>query len=242
MRNLNVTREQVDTLARLQKIETESARIQKKLKGTVSQTAVQGARLKELDIELEVAQEELAGEQKRYAAIEEEVVELNTRVVKSQEYLRVVTNNKDYQVLRREVDDNTKRVGELEETLIILLDELEGREKKMAEISEAHTAESEKVKSIENEIYNDTVEERETLEGMAREHEDVVKSLPPALLDHYEKLLKTTDRLAVVKVSGGVCYGCFMNLPPQQAIELKKLGGLHHCPRCHRILYFENDD
>jgi predicted nucleic acid-binding Zn-ribbon protein len=237
MRNITVTREQVETLMRLQKIETESARIEKKLEGVESQTAVQGKRLRELETELEGAREELAGEKKRYAAIEEEIAELNTRVAKSQEYLRVVTNNKEYQVLRREVDDNTKRVGELEDVLITLMDELEGREKKIAEITEAHDAEAAKVKSIEEEIYNDTVEERQALERMASERVEVAGSLPKGLLDHYEKLLKTTGRQAVVTLSGGTCYGCFMNIPPQQAIEIQKDGGLHHCPQCHRILY-----
>ena len=239
MRNLNVTQEHIQSLMRLQKIETESARIEKKLNGVTSQTTVQGARLKELDVELEEALEGLDGEKKRYAAIEEEVAELNTRVAKSQEYLRVVTNNKDYQVLRREVDDNTKRVGELEEVLINLLDDLEDRKKNIAELTEVHTGEAEKVKSIEQEIFNDTAEERKALESMAAERDAVVKALPPALFAHYEKLLKTTDRLAVVAVSGGVCYGCFMNIPPQQAIEIQRQGGLHYCPRCHRILVSE---
>lgn len=239
MRNLNVTREQIQTLMRLQNIESESARIEKKLKGVTSQASVQGARLRELDVELQGAREALDGEQKRYAAIEEEVAELNTRVAKSQEYLRVVTNNKDYQVLRREVDDNTKRVGELEEVLISMLDELEGQKKQIAELAAVHGEEAEKVKSIEQEIYNDTAEERKTLESMSAEREEVIKLLPPALFAHYEKLLKTTGRLAVVAVSKGVCFGCFMNIPPQQAIEVQQQGGLHHCPRCHRILVSE---
>lgn len=237
MRNLNVTRGQVETLVRLQKIETESARIEKKLKGVASRTDVQGERLKTLDAELAEAREELDAEKKRYAVIEEEVAELNTRVAKSQDYLRVVTNNKEYQVLRREVDDNTKRVEELEGVLITLLDELKGRTQKIAELTEAHGEEAAKVKSIEQEIFNDTAEERQALERMAQEREEVVKKVPPALLDHYEKLLKTSNRLAVVAVSGGVCYGCFMNIPPQQVIEVQKNDGLHHCPRCHRILY-----
>ncbi len=240
MRNLNVTQEHIVALKRLQEIETETARIEKKLEGVGTKTSVQGKRLKELEAELEAAREELTGEKKRYAAIEEEIVELNTRVTKSQEYLRVVTNNKDYQVLRREVDDNTKRVGELEEVLILMMDELEGREKKMAEITSAHDAESEKVKSIEQEIYNETAEERESIENMASERVEVAKNVPPGLLEHYEKLLKTSDRLAVVAVAAGTCYGCFMNIPPQQAIEIERDGGLHHCPRCHRVLYSKN--
>jgi predicted nucleic acid-binding Zn-ribbon protein len=237
MRNLNVTQEHILTLKRLQEIETETARIEKKLEGVGAQTSTEGERLKEVEAELEGVSETLDGEKKRYALIEEEIAELSTRVAKSQEYLRVVSNNKDYQVLRREVDDNTKRVGELEDTLIGLMDELEGQAKKLGELTEVRDAEALKVKAIEDKIYNDTLEEREALERMATERVGVAGSLPPGLLDHYEKLLKTTGRLAVVAVSGGTCYGCFMNIPPQQAIEIQRHGGLHHCPRCHRILF-----
>lgn len=239
MRNLTVTREQIEILMRLQKIESESARIEKKLEGVGAQTSVEGVRLKGLEDELAAAVDELAAERKRYAAVEEEIAELKARLVKTQEYLRVVTNNKDYQLLRREVDDNTKRVVELEEALFALLDEVEGREKKIAGLIEARDAEAVKVEAVEKALFNDTAEERGALERMAVEREAVLGTVPPALLTHYEKLLKTTGRLAVVAVSGGTCYGCFMNIPPQQAIEIQKQGGLHHCPRCHRILYAE---
>lgn len=239
MRNLTVTREQIEILMRLQKIESESARIEKKLEGVGAQTSVEGVRLKGLEDELAAAVDELAAERKRYAAVEEEIAELKARLVKTQEYLRVVTNNKDYQLLRREADDNTKRVGELEEALFVLLDEVEGREKKIAGLTEARDAEAVKVEAVEKALFNDTAEERGALERMAVEREAVLGTVPPALLTHYEKLLKTTGRLAVVAVSGGTCYGCFMNIPPQQAIEIQKQGGLHHCPRCHRILYAE---
>ncbi len=241
MRNLIVTQDHIVSLRRLQEIETDTARVEKKLDGVGAKTSVQGKRLKKLEVELERVRGAQAEEKTRYGVLEEEIAELTSRVAKSEEYLRVVTNNKDYQILRREVDDNTKRISELESLLLALMEDLEGRDKQMAEITEAHDAEAEKVKSIEQEIYNDTVEERESILSMARESQEIAAALPPGLLDHYEKLLKTTGRLAVVDLFKSTCYGCFMNIPPQLAIEIHQNGGLHYCPRCHRILFSKEE-
>ena len=241
MRNLIVTQDHIIALRRLQEIETETARAEKKLYGDGAKPSTLGQRLEGLSADLAEVRDQLAEEKKRYGAIEEEIADLVSRVAKSQEYLRVVTNNKEYQLLRREVDDNTKRIGELETLQVTLMEETEGLEAKMAVLEGDCTAEEAKVKKIELEIFNDTADERASLESMAKEHEKLAESVPPGLLDHYEKMLKTSDRLAVVEVSNGTCYGCFLTIPPQQVIDIQKRGGLHYCPRCHRILFSKDN-
>ncbi|MCG8473570.1 MAG: C4-type zinc ribbon domain-containing protein [Desulfobacterales bacterium] len=237
MKQIEATQAHVEILMRLQSIETESARLEKKLGGVEAQTEVQCKRLNELEEELEIAEATLASEKKRYATIEEELAELNLRITKSTENLRVISNAKEYQVLKREVDDNTKRVSEMEDVLVSMIEELEGLEKGVADVSRQRDDEKEKIDSIVQEIRNATTEERDALSAMVKEKEEISGQVPKALFEHYEKLLTTTNRLAVVKVSAGVCYGCFMNIPPQLYIEIQKSGGLHHCPQCHRILF-----
>ena len=241
MRNLIVTPDHITALRRLQEIETETARAEKKLYGDGAKPSALGQRLEGLNADLAEVRDHLEEEKKRYGAIEEEIADLVTRVAKSKEYLRVVTNNKEYQLLRREVDDNAKRIGELETLQVTLMEETEDLESKMNALEGDCAAEETKVKKIELEIFNDTAEERESIASMIKERAELAGSLPLGLLDHYEKILKTSDRLAVVAVSNGTCYGCFLTIPPQQVIDIQKHGGLHYCPRCHRILFSKDN-
>ena len=40
-------------------------------------------------------------------------------------------------------------------------------------------------------------------------------------------------------MSDSVCQGCYMTLPPQQVIEVRRSDKLNLCPTCQRILYFQ---
>ena len=59
---------------------------------------------------------------------EAEIQVIDDRIIKSNEHLRMVKTNKEYQVLLREVDDNKKRKDGLETELLENLDEKEKKE------------------------------------------------------------------------------------------------------------------
>jgi predicted nucleic acid-binding Zn-ribbon protein len=40
-----------------------------------------------------------------------------------------------------------------------------------------------------------------------------------------------------VEVAGGICQGCYMNIPPQLSNEIIRNDKVHLCPSCQRILY-----
>jgi len=43
----------------------------------------------------------------------------------------------------------------------------------------------------------------------------------------------------VVEARGESCSGCFMSIPPQIFVNVKKNTEIITCPNCHRILYFK---
>ena len=67
-------------------------------------------------------------------------------------------------------------------------------------------------------------------------------TLQPPYLKRYSMLLNKRDGLAVVAITDNVCQGCYMTLPPQQVIEVRKADKLNLCPTCQRILYFKETE
>ncbi len=58
---------------------------------------------------------------------------VNDRIIKSNETLRMVKTNKEYQLLLREVDDNKKRKNSIEDHLLTLYEQREAAEVKLKE-------------------------------------------------------------------------------------------------------------
>jgi mannitol/fructose-specific phosphotransferase system IIA component (Ntr-type) len=61
--------------------------------------------------------------------------------------------------------------------------------------------------------------------------------LDPASVEHYRRLKKGRGS-ALVSVEGGVCQGCFRQLPTELAQRLYRArGSLHRCSHCNRFIY-----
>ncbi len=62
------------------------------------------------------------------------------------------------------------------------------------------------------------------------------------MIGKYDLLRDRRNGLAIVNVLGGVCQGCFMNLPPQQYNILLRGDKMLDCPSCQRMLYHQELD
>lgn len=61
--------------------------------------------------------------------------------------------------------------------------------------------------------------------------------LDPSILEHYRRLKKRRGP-ALVAVEGGVCQGCFRQLPTELEQKLYRRRGLiRRCPNCNRFIY-----
>ena len=58
----------------------------------------------------------------------------------------------------------------------------------------------------------------------------------PALLKRYERLSERHRDVAVTRVMSEHCGACGQQLPPQLAVEVRKMETLMTCPACGRIL------
>ena len=67
--------------------------------------------------------------------------------------------------------------------------------------------------------------------------ENIRALLDPSVLEHYHRLKKGRGP-NLVPAEGGICRGCFTQLPTKFAQELYgDRGQVHRCPNCHRFIY-----
>ncbi len=235
-----ISKQDIQTLVKLQEAESEIVRLTKVLDKVEKEKQKIGLQIKAFETALEKNKQELLASENGCRGIEAEIQLIDDRIIKSNEKLRMVKTNKEYQLLLREVDDNKKRKDMLETELI---ESMEQKEKLALLVEERETEFqllNDKIKAEQSEIDKKTSDDKELLNEYLEQQAEIGKNLSPSLMTRFAKISKMNNGLAVTTVKNEVCMGCFMNIPPQMYIDVQRGKSLISCPQCSRILYFEN--
>lgn len=234
----DITKKDIDILLKLQTAETQIVRIQSILDTVEKEKDKLNLQLKKFE---KAYDEHLAALSKTNLFCQEmetEIQNIGERIIKSNENLRFVKTNKEYQVLQREVDDNRKRKEKLENELFEYFEEREKQESLVSESEKELSQLKAKIAADQDEIDAKCIDDKEELQEFLNERKEISKNLDPDLMERFNKISKMNDGLAVVEVKDEVCMGCYVNIPPQLYIESQRFNSLILCPQCSRILCY----
>ena len=127
---------------------------------------------------------------------------------------------------------------ELSATLVQSEERFDQEKAEQPEAEEGKGTHSELVLMARLELCTEMLESaRAGKEQIRRRIENISALLDPATVEHYRRL-KKVRRTALVGVEGGVCQGCFRQLPTELAQRLYRARGtLHRCSHCNRFIY-----
>lgn len=238
----NISKTDIDALVHLQEAETQIVKIKAVLQEIEKEKVKLGSQLKRFSTALADKKEQLASVAKAGRDLEREIGVIDERIIKSNETLRMVKSNKEYQVLLREVDDNKKRKDGLETELLKCFDEKEQLEVQVNETEAEYQQLKERIEAEQDEIEKKSSDDRKRLDEFMLQQDEVGKHLTPFLKNQFTKISKMNQGLAVINVKNEVCMGCFMNIPPQLYIEVQRADSLILCPQCSRILFYMEEE
>ncbi|WP_457551853.1 zinc ribbon domain-containing protein [Desulfobacula sp.] len=235
------SKSEIESLVKLQEAETQIVKLNAVLIKVEKQKDELSANLNQFGIALQENKDNLSRTMESCRDIEREIQVVDDRIIKSNEKLRMVKTNKEYNLFLREVDDNKKRKDVLETELLEYLDEKEAMEKIVQESEKEFNLLKDQIESEQKEIEQQSIADRELLDEYLALKKDIGKTLEPSLMNRFGKISKMHNGSAVAQVRKEVCLGCFMNIPPQLYIEVQRGNSLISCPQCSRILYYIND-
>jgi hypothetical protein len=232
-------KEQIETLIKLQKIETESGRIRAKLREMPDKLEGLKARVNECEQQIADKTAEMNELEKKNRSDEREVKDNTEKINKSQARLGTIKSNKEYQALLKEIEGLKAKNSRIEDEMLACLDRIE-------EIKKEIGAKEAEFSKLEIQVQKD----KETLERQANKEEKKLADLDtkwqaasekvsPDLLDKFETIKQRNAGIAVVPVINSICKGCNMNIPPQMYNDLYHCNSLTYCPNCQRIIYWE---
>ena len=233
----DISKQDIGALIKLQEAETQIVKLRAVLKKVEKKKGELSAKLKLFGNALEKEKENLSTAIMNCKDSEREIQVVDDRIIKSNETLRMVKTNKEYQIFLREVDDNKKRKDVFETELLEYLDAKEEIQESVQESEKEYNLLKDQIEAEQKNIEKKSTDDRELLDEFLTQQNEIGKSLDSSLMKQFAKISKMNQGLAVVNVKNEICMGCFMNIPPQLYIEVQRENSLILCPQCSRILY-----
>jgi len=238
-----VTKEQIETLVKVQLIEIEAGKLKLYLKGVPAQ--ISGLE-QQLDVFIDGVENDQASIDefnKQYRAFEADVQQNLTKIEKSQEKLRSVKTNKEYQSSLKEIDDIKSANSSLEDEMLEFLEKIETAEKALKDRKQYYNEIVDESNQEKKAIQKDADKRKEKLVELESKRASIATDLDAGLIEIFNQVkTKQGDRVAIVAVQDAVCQGCHMNIPPQVYNELQRCDSLRYCPSCFRIIYWQNQE
>lgn len=234
--------EQIRLLVELQKVDAVIGEMKRKREETPKRLAELEAGLDAMKADLEQYVVELE-ELKKDRRTKEGFLQMEIdRVHKSEDKLKDIKTQKEYQALLKEVEQGKKLNASREEDILKLTADIEEREKVASEKAELLKTREEEYKKEKETLEGDLVKVDAEFDGKKGEWEDIAKKVKPNILKMYQRVSERRNATSVVSVNKGACTGCHMNLPPQLYNQVQKGNEMLQCPACHRILYWEGNN
>jgi len=233
-------KEQIETLVAIQRLEAESAEIQHQLNEASKRIEEITETLREKRQDVDNRAKIIAGWKASYQDFDLTLKSNQDLIHRSQERLKTVKTNREYQALLKEVEELKKQNARIEDEMLKLMSDIEGGEAKLAE---SHAEIQQLAASIEAEtaaVEQSTASQRLRLQELEAEKSRFAVQTDPSLFKLFKRVRSIHNKgNAVVQVVDAVCNGCHMNIPFQLYNELQRCDSVKLCPNCQRIIYWQ---
>ncbi len=239
----DITQGQIVTLVKLQMIEMEIRKIKAFLDSLPAQIDTLDLELKEIERSVD-SDEELINElNKKYRTYESDAQVNVGRIKKSEEKLRAVKTNKEYQSSLKEIDDLKAINSQLEDQMLAVLDKIDLAGQDLEERRKHYLSIAEETNQEKEDINQAAEQRKKELLKLESDRRLVTDGLDARLLELFNRQrAKQADGVGITRVIDAVCQGCNMNIPPQMYNELQRRDSLKNCPSCERLIYWQNED
>jgi len=188
---------------------------------------------------LEQVKETLLAAQKRKRDRDQDLEAGAQKIEKLKARSTEIKNNKEYQAMLKEIETAEKESKAIEDDILVLMEKIDAAAAAITG-AEQHAREEEEAIQAEltaSEAASVQLDGALTAEGQSRR--EAAARIDPAILSQYQKLLASKGGIVVVEARGESCSGCYMSIPPQVFVNVKKNESIISCPHCGRILHFK---
>ena len=176
---------------------------------------------------------ELEAAEKLRRTREAETQDLASKREKLQGQSAVVKTNKEYTALLHEIDGHQKRIAEIEDDILVAMEQVEtlGVEVRGAEAMARQVAQE--VSKETEELRARLAEVERKLAGAVEDRVQILAALGGNVPALYNRAVKARGS-GIARFEDGTCSGCHRTVPPE-VLNRVTAGEVHICVSCQRI-------
>jgi uncharacterized protein len=150
-----------------------------------------------------------------------------------------IKTNKEYTALLKEIETVEQENKTIEDDILKLMEKIDAAaaEIKTAEAHSSHEAAA--IDAERKQLEESMVKLEGELAADGRARDEIASRIDATLLAKYQKRYIAQGGRVVVEARGESCSGCFMSIPPQIFVNVKKNAEIITCPNCQRILFYK---
>jgi predicted nucleic acid-binding Zn-ribbon protein len=169
-----------------------------------------------------------------------DVEQLKDLVRKYRDQMSQVKTNESYKALQHEIEMAEAEIAKAEDRLLEQMVSGEEYDRRIKAAEKALKEVEELVRVERAHIEEDRAATEKKNAELLAERARVVAEIPENLLDHYERIAKKHNNIALAEVRDEKCSACGMRVRPHVFQEMNRRTSeeMFHCETCTRILYY----
>jgi uncharacterized protein len=235
-------RAQIEILAALQIVDREIREHAAVKQGLASELQEKERFIQERKQEVETLTAAYAAKEKLRQEKDRLLLEEGRKATDKRMRMNRIKNVKELQALQREIDQIRQANGEAEEELLTMMVEIDGVKAEIKAKQESLLAAQQDWQQKKEALQAQISEIDQAVDKASLRRQSIAAEIAADLMSRYELILSRRGGTAVVEVTGGICQGCYMNIPPQLWNELIRSEKVNLCPSCQRIVYYKAPD
>lgn len=149
-----------------------------------------------------------------------------------------IKTNKEYQASLKEVESAEKENKSIEDEILVLMEKIDAAATLITEAEKRAGEEEAAIAAEQKEQEEAFAGDEIALKAVVQQRQEAAAAIEKQILAHYQKIMNARGT-AVAEARGEACSGCYMSIPPQVFVNVKKNENVINCPNCGRILFFK---
>ncbi len=192
-----------------------------------------------ISADIEKSKENLAAAQKNKRDREKDLEVGAQKVEKLRARTSEIKNNKEYQALLKEIETAEHENQAIEDDILTLMEKIDSASAEIIDTEKQAKEDEVAIQAEQKEMEAAFSKIEAELNSVEQARQEQLSRIQPALLAQYQMLLLSKAGIAIAEARGEACSGCYMSIPPQVFVNVKKNESIITCPQCGRILYYK---
>jgi predicted nucleic acid-binding Zn-ribbon protein len=188
---------------------------------------------------LDSVREALEAAQKNKRDRDRDLEEGTQKVEKLKSRTPDIKTNKEYTALLKEIETVEQENKTIEDDILKLMEKIDAAAAEIKTAEERSTKETAAIDAERKQFEESMAKLEGDLAADNRARDEIASRIDAALLAKYQKRYAAQSGRVIVEARNESCSGCFMSIPPQIFVNVKKNAEIITCPNCQRILYFK---